>query len=41
MKKAKMLTVASLNSNNGEVVTFKVSLDGFAPSLARIAELGK
>ena len=41
MKKAKMLTVASLNLNNGEVVTFKVSLDGFAPSVARIVELGK
>jgi invasion protein IalB len=41
MKKAKALTVASLNVDNGEVVTFKVSLDGFAPAIARVEELGK
>jgi invasion protein IalB len=41
MKKAKMLTVASLNLNSGEVVAFRISLDGFAPAVARIVELGK
>jgi invasion protein IalB len=41
MKKAKTLTVASLNLGNSEVVSFKVSLDGFAPAIARLAELGK
>jgi invasion protein IalB len=41
MKKAKTLTVASLNLNNGEVVAFKISLEGFAPAVARIVELCK
>jgi invasion protein IalB len=41
MKKGKMLTVASLNLNNGEVVAFKISLEGFAVASARTAELGR
>jgi invasion protein IalB len=41
MKKGKMLTVASLNLNNGEVVAFKISLEGFAAASARIAELAR
>jgi invasion protein IalB len=41
MKKAKVLTVASLNLNSGEVVAFNVPLEGFAGANARIAELGK
>jgi invasion protein IalB len=41
MKKAKMLTVASLNLSSGEVVTFNVPLEGFAAAIARIAELGR
>jgi invasion protein IalB len=41
MKKAKTLTVASLNSSNGEVVTFSVPLEGFAGGTARVAELSK
>jgi invasion protein IalB len=41
MKKAKTLGIASLNLGNGEVVAFKVSLEGFAPAIARVAELGK
>ncbi len=41
MKKAKMLTVASLNLNSGEVVAFNVPLEGFVGATARIAELGK
>jgi invasion protein IalB len=41
MKKGKTLTVASLNLNSGEVVAFKISLEGFAPAIARIVELGK
>jgi invasion protein IalB len=41
MKKAKTLAVASLNLSSGEVVAFKLSLDGFAPAIARIVELGK
>jgi invasion protein IalB len=41
MKKAKALGVASLNLGNGEVVAFKVSLEGFPVALARVAELGK
>jgi invasion protein IalB len=41
MKKAKALGVASLNLGNGDVVAFKVSLEGFAAASARIAELGK
>jgi invasion protein IalB len=41
MKKGKTLTVASLNLNSGEVVTFKISLEGFAAASARIAELGR
>jgi invasion protein IalB len=41
MKKGKVLTVASLNLNNGEVVAFKISLDGFAAASARFAELAR
>jgi invasion protein IalB len=41
MKKAKTLTVASLNLNSGEVVAFNVPLEGFAAATARLAELGK
>jgi invasion protein IalB len=41
MKKAKMLTVASLNLSSGEVVTFNVPFEGFAAAIARIAELGR
>lgn len=41
LKKAKTLGVASLNLGNGEVVAFKVSLDGFAAAIARVADLGK
>jgi invasion protein IalB len=41
MKKAKMLTVASLNASSGEVITFNVPLEGFAAAIARIAELGR
>jgi invasion protein IalB len=41
MKKSKMLTVASLNLNNGEVVAFKVSLEGFVAASARVAELAR
>jgi invasion protein IalB len=41
MKKGKKLTVASLNLNNGEVVVFKISLEGFAAASARVAEVAK
>jgi invasion protein IalB len=41
MKKAKALGVASLNLSNGEVVAFKVSLEGFPAAIARVTELGK
>jgi invasion protein IalB len=41
MKKGKTITVASLNLNNGEVVAFKISLDGYAAASARIAELAR
>jgi invasion protein IalB len=41
MKKAKTLGVASLNLGNGEVVAFKVPLEGFAAATARVSELGK
>jgi invasion protein IalB len=41
MKTAKTLTVAALNFSNGEPVTFTVSLNGFEPGLARLAELGR
>jgi invasion protein IalB len=40
MMKATMLTVASLDLNDA-VITFNVSLDGFAAALARVAELGR
>jgi invasion protein IalB len=40
MKKGKMLTVASLNLSD-EIITFNVSLDGFAEALARIVELSR
>jgi invasion protein IalB len=39
MKRGKMLTFASLNLS-GEVVTFNVSLDGFAAATSRVVELG-
>jgi invasion protein IalB len=41
LKKAKTLGVVSLNFGNGEVVGFKVSLNGFAAAVARVAELTK
>jgi invasion protein IalB len=41
MKKGKVLTVASLNLNNSEVVAFNISLEGFAAASARIAELAR
>jgi invasion protein IalB len=41
IKKGKTLTVASLNLNNGEVVAFKISLEGFAAASARTAELAR
>lgn len=41
MKKAKTLTVASLNLSSGEAVTFNILLNGFAAAVARITDLGK
>ena len=41
MKKARMLTVASLNLSSGEVVTLTSPLEGFAAAIARIAERGR
>lgn len=41
MKKAKTLTVASLNLSSGEAVTFNISLNGFAAAIARVTDLGK
>jgi invasion protein IalB len=41
MKKAKTLTVASLNLSNGEVVAFNVPLEGFAGGTARVVELSR
>jgi invasion protein IalB len=41
MKKAKTLGVASLNLGSGEVVAFKVPLEGFAAATVRVSELGK
>jgi invasion protein IalB len=41
MKKGRILTVASLNLNSGEVVAFKIPLEGFAAASARIGELGR
>jgi invasion protein IalB len=41
IKKGKMLTIASLNLNSGEVVAFKIPLEGFAAASARMDELGK
>jgi invasion protein IalB len=41
MKKSKTLTVASPNLGSGEVVSFKVSLEGFAAAIARMSELGR
>jgi invasion protein IalB len=41
MKTARMLTVASLNLRSGELVTFKIQLEGFAAAIARISELGR
>jgi invasion protein IalB len=41
MKKARVLTVASLNLDGGEVAIFNISLEGFAAAIARAVELGK
>jgi invasion protein IalB len=41
MKKAKMLTVASLNLTSGDAIAFNVPLEGFAAATARVAELAK
>jgi invasion protein IalB len=41
MKKAKTMTVASLNFSSGEAVTFNIPLEGFAGGTARAAELSK
>jgi invasion protein IalB len=41
MKKSKTLSIASLNISNGEVVAFKISLEGFAHASARVGELSK
>jgi invasion protein IalB len=41
IKKSKTLTVASLNLGSGEVVSFKVSLEGFAAATARMSELAR
>ncbi|MCL2429577.1 MAG: invasion associated locus B family protein [Alphaproteobacteria bacterium] len=41
MKKSKTLSIASLNLGNGEVVAFKISLEGFAHASARVTELSK
>jgi invasion protein IalB len=41
MKKSKTLSIASLNISNGEVVAFKISLEGFAHASARVTELSK
>jgi invasion protein IalB len=41
MKKSKTLAIASLNLSNGEVVTFKIGLEGFANASARLIELSK
>jgi invasion protein IalB len=41
MKKAKVLTVASVDLVGGEVVTFNISLEGFAAAIARLVELGR
>jgi invasion protein IalB len=40
MKKAKTLTVASLNLSSGEAVTFNISLNGFAAAIGRVSDLG-
>jgi invasion protein IalB len=41
MKRAKTLTVASLNSGSGEVMAFSVPLEGFAGGTARAVELSR
>jgi invasion protein IalB len=41
IKKAKKLTVASVNLNGGDVIAFNVPLDGFGAATARVAELAK
>jgi invasion protein IalB len=41
MKKSRMLTAASTNLASGEVINFKVPLEGFAAAIARISELGR
>jgi invasion protein IalB len=41
MKEAKMLAISSLTLGNGDVVAFKISLDGFAAAIARIDDLGR
>jgi invasion protein IalB len=40
MQTAKTLTVASLNLNSDQAVTFAVSLKGFPAALKRVADLG-
>jgi invasion protein IalB len=39
MKEAKTLTVASVSFSSGDVVAFKVSLEGFAAAIARIGDV--
>lgn len=41
MKKAKVLTVASLSLDGGEAANFNISLEGFAVAFDRLVELGK
>jgi invasion protein IalB len=41
MNTAKTLTVAALNLSDNNVVSFNVSLNGFAEALDRVAQLGK
>jgi invasion protein IalB len=41
MKKGTKLAVTSLNLSSGEPATFSISLNGFAPAMARIGDLGK
>ncbi|CEJ14834.1 Invasion associated locus B (IalB) protein [bacterium YEK0313] len=40
MKKGTRLIVTGTTLSSGEAATFNVSLDGFAPALARLTELG-
>lgn len=41
LKKGKVLQIAALSNSTGEVVPFKVSLEGFATGNARVIELSK